>query len=84
MPACSSASLGTLTAIRAVADRLAFGTCHPPPLARTNAEAHIYMDLRGREVFDAQPGRFYRDRLEVIRVTYDQILTEMDAKAPSA
>lgn len=39
---------------------------------------------RGREVFDAQPGRFYRDRLEVIRDTYQQILDEIDAKAPSA
>jgi len=39
---------------------------------------------RGREVFDAQPGRFYRDRLKVIQDTYEEILTEMDAKAPSA
>lgn len=37
--------------------------------------------VRGRSVYDAQPGRFYRDRLEVIRDTYQQIVTEMDAQA---
>jgi hypothetical protein len=37
---------------------------------------------RGRRVYDAQPGRFYRDRLEVVRNTYREILAELDATKP--
>lgn len=35
---------------------------------------------RGRAVYDAEPGRFYRDRLEVVRDTYREILAEIDAR----
>lgn len=34
---------------------------------------------RGRAVYDQEPGRFRRERLEVVRDTYRQILTDMDA-----
>ncbi|MBA3410063.1 MAG: hypothetical protein H0U15_04305 [Geodermatophilaceae bacterium] len=40
--------------------------------------------VRGRSVYDARPGRFYRDRLEVIRDTYQQIVAEMNAQASKA
>jgi len=36
---------------------------------------------RGRTVYDAQPGRFYSDRLTVVRDTYRQIVVELDAAA---
>lgn len=36
---------------------------------------------RGRAVYNAEPGRFRRERLEVVRDTYRQILAEMDAAA---
>lgn len=48
------------------------------------ADAVPYEALRtelGRHVYDAEPGRFYRDRLEVIRDTYREILAELDAPA---
>jgi len=63
------------TAAAAMGEVLAF----VPP----DADAVPFESLRtdrGRATFDAQPGRFYKDRLEVIRATYQQILTEMDAK----
>lgn len=34
---------------------------------------------RGRSVYDEQPGRFYSDRLSVVRDTYRQIVAELDA-----
>ncbi len=34
---------------------------------------------RGRSVYDEQPGRFYSDRLTVVRDTYRQIVAELDA-----
>ena len=37
---------------------------------------------RGRSVYDEQPGRFYRDRLEVVRDTYRQIVAELDGAKP--
>lgn len=33
---------------------------------------------RGRSVYEAEPGRFSRDRLEVVRDTYREILAELD------
>lgn len=33
---------------------------------------------RGRAVYDEEPGRFFQDRLEIVRDTYRQIVTEMD------
>ncbi len=35
---------------------------------------------RGLAVYDAEPGRFYRDRLKIVRDTYRQIVTEMKAR----
>lgn len=46
------------------------------------ANAVPYKSLRskrGRAVYKEQPGRFRRERLEVVRDTYRRILTEMDA-----
>lgn len=46
------------------------------------ADAVPYESLRserGRAVYNEQPGRFSRGRLEVIRDTYRQILADMDA-----
>lgn len=34
----------------------------------------------GESVYQAEPGRFYRDRLEVVRNTYREILGELDTK----
>lgn len=34
---------------------------------------------RGRAIYNAEPGRFHRGRLEVVRDTYRQILAGMDA-----
>lgn len=51
----------------------------------TGGEAVPYESLRserGRTVYDAEPGRFYRDRLEVVRDTYRQVLAELDAEQP--
>lgn len=33
----------------------------------------------GRQVWAAEPGRFYRDRLEVVRDTYREVVEEYDA-----
>lgn len=33
---------------------------------------------RGRSVYDAEPGRFYQDRLEVVRDTYRQLIADLD------
>lgn len=48
------------------------------------ADAVPYESLRserGRAVYNEQPGRFSRGRLEVVRDTYHQILAEMGATA---
>ncbi len=37
---------------------------------------------RGRTVYGAEPGRFSRARLEVVRQTYREILVEIDALVP--
>ncbi|MDQ3734956.1 MAG: hypothetical protein M3400_13370 [Actinomycetota bacterium] len=37
---------------------------------------------RGRKVYDEQPGRFYADRITVVRDTYRQIIDELDAATP--
>ncbi len=37
---------------------------------------------RGRAIYDEQPGRFYQDRLEVVRDTYRRIVAELDAAKP--
>lgn len=39
---------------------------------------------RGQAVYDAEPGRFRRERLEVVRNTYRQILKELDDAEPSS
>lgn len=38
---------------------------------------------RGREIYDEQPGRFYQDRLEVVRDTYRSIVADLDAATPA-
>lgn len=37
---------------------------------------------RGRAVYDKQPGRFYRGRIEVVRDTYRKIVAELDTETP--
>ena len=46
------------------------GDVVPPEALRTE---------QGREVYDREPGRFRRERLEVVRNTYREILGEIDA-----
>lgn len=63
------------TAEAAMNEVLAFvppdGDAVPPEAFRTD---------RGRAVYEAEPGRFSRDRLEVVRATYREILGELDTR----
>lgn len=64
------------TAVAAVDEVLAFlpGTAKKVP-------ASAFRTDRGRSVYAAEPGRFTRDRLRVVRDTYQEILDELDAEA---
>lgn len=64
------------TAVAAVDQVLAFlpGTAKEVP-------AGAFRSDRGRSVYLAEPGRFTRDRLHLVRDTYQRILDELDAEA---
>lgn len=64
------------TAAAAVDEVLAFvpGTAKKVP-------ASAFRTDRGRSIYAAEPGRFNRDRLQVARDAYQDILDELDAEA---
>ncbi|MGH3930595.1 MAG: hypothetical protein ACRDTF_11535, partial [Pseudonocardiaceae bacterium] len=66
------------TAVAAVDEVLAFlpGTAKKVP-------ASAFRTDRGRAVYAAEPGRFTRDRLRIVRDAYQEILDGLDAEGTS-
>jgi len=64
------------TAVAAVDEVLAF-----LPDTAKKVPASAFRTDRGRSVYTAEPGRFTRDRLQVVRDTYQEILDELDSEA---